>query len=253
MQSSPGTPTGHGCILSSRTRTGCWRWAADENAVLGLSTRQHVDQIVVSVGPYMFRRLPCPLEKALGQVARHRFAAAEDLEVASPRHPASISSRHVAGVACMTVACEDSSSPFNRSPSIAVSRSARTTVAPAVKGSKSSRPAMSNDSVVTATILSSAFSPGVCAMLARKLTRGTVRYLYSLGSSRRSRGVDHVRDVVGSRRRRHRRAQVRQPMLRRRGRWLGPHRPVASPRRSEVVTTTDIPESSTMSARRSAG
>ena len=45
------------------------------------STGDVADQTVVSVGPYMFHTDAGPGEQLVGQVARQRLAAAEDLDV----------------------------------------------------------------------------------------------------------------------------------------------------------------------------
>ena len=75
----------------------------------------------------------------------------------------------VVGVACITLMPWAWARRASTSPSIASSRWASTTRAPVVSGRKSSRTAMSNDSVVTASSRSPAFRPGSVRMLARKL------------------------------------------------------------------------------------
>jgi hypothetical protein len=87
----------------------------------------------------------------------------------APLHPASNSSRQVAGVACMTEAPDSAIAAARSRPSDVVAASASWMRAPTVSGSISSSTAMSNDSVVTASSTSSAARPGVSAMLVRKL------------------------------------------------------------------------------------
>src|SRR5271154_3461431 len=77
MYSSPGNPTGTGRSAASST----WQ------AVLAIGTPMltgspartfhSVDQIVVSVGPYMFNTLPGAVEQTVGEVARQGLAAAQ--------------------------------------------------------------------------------------------------------------------------------------------------------------------------------
>ena len=112
---------------------------------------------------------PAPAAAAPDPAAgpRRRTSA---LNPGPPRQPASISSRQVAGVACITVAWLDSSSPRRAWPSTASSRLASTTCRPTASGSSSSSTAMSKLSVVTATSRSAALRPGSCAMLTRKFT-----------------------------------------------------------------------------------
>src|SRR5437879_6391105 len=119
-----------------------------------------VDQIVVSVGPYIFQT-----DEVLGASCstRSRGTASPPqriLRSLQPFHPASRSKRHVAGVACMHVAPQVSNISRNRSPSAAISRLARMTRAPTVSGKYSSSPAMSNDIVVTANKASLELIPG---------------------------------------------------------------------------------------------
>ena len=129
-----------------------------------------VDQIVVSVGPYMFHSSsPSPTRLSASATGS-----------ASPPHsafipaggvqPESTSIRHVVGVACMIVAPLLCSSSASARGSVVVAAGAITTRAPVISGRYSSSPAMSNDSVVTATRTSSAPSPGVFCIVARKLT-----------------------------------------------------------------------------------
>ena len=70
----------------------------------------------------------------------------------------------------MTVAPDVASACRNCRPSAAVSRLAKTTRAPTMRGRKSSNAAMSNDVVVTASSTSFAVNPGSACMEARKLT-----------------------------------------------------------------------------------
>ena len=119
-----------------------------------------VDQIVVSVGPYMFQSVT---PRAISSLARSTESASPPQSNFKPFtscQPISTSICHVAGVACITVAPELASFSRNCKPSAAVSPAAITRRAPVVKGRKISRPAMSNESVVTASSTSSAVIPG---------------------------------------------------------------------------------------------
>ena len=139
----------------------------------GAATFQHVDQTVVSVGPYRFHSAPRGPVRASSCSARSGGRPSPPISTLKPSwpcQPASISKRQVDGVACITVAWFDSSSARSERPSVASSRRASTTVAPTNKGSSSSSTAMSKLSVVTATSTSPGCRPGSRAMLARKLT-----------------------------------------------------------------------------------
>ena len=67
------------------------------------STRLVVDQIVVSVGPYMFQSCATLVSRtaarSIGMASPPQSALMSDL----PLHPASSKRRQVEGVACMTV------------------------------------------------------------------------------------------------------------------------------------------------------
>src|SRR3954468_9536234 len=97
---------------------------------IGFSTEltfQTVDQIVVSVGPYIFQRdeqrgISCRAKSGGNASPPHRI-----FMCLRPFHPVSSKSRHVAGVACITVAQLFSNRCPRRRPSMATSRSAITT------------------------------------------------------------------------------------------------------------------------------
>src|SRR6516164_3442292 len=107
MYSSPTTPGGVRLRFASRTNT-CVL-AIGRPIGIGLSADvilQTVDQTVVSVGPYMFHN---SAHRGSSSFARSRGIDSPPqraLKPADPFHPASISARHAAGVACMTVHCE---------------------------------------------------------------------------------------------------------------------------------------------------
>ena len=134
------------------------------------ATRSTVDQIVVSVGPYRFHSSPPPASSGAASSGGSASPPHSIRSPGPPVQPASSSSRHVAGVACSTVAPAWVSRACSSFPSAASVRLAISTRAPTVSGSHSSSPAISNDSVVTATTTSVAVSPGVVAMLARKFS-----------------------------------------------------------------------------------
>ena len=143
--------------------------------------RAQVDQTVVSVGPYRFHRA----------TSRPSRRAARSGDSGSPPHsarnsgrgvqPASSSMCQVAGVACISVACDPASSAASASPSSACSRLASTTSAPTDSGRNSSSTEMSNEVVVTASRRSSASSPGARRMLSRKLTTAPLGTTTPLG------------------------------------------------------------------------
>ncbi len=171
ISSSPGTPIGAGTPRRSRMyrlvlpigRPIVSRWP-------GSVRWAHVDQIVVSVGPYMFHR---SRPRAISSSASAGGSASPPQSARSPGvpfHPESTSIRHVVGVACMAVAPDSRIRAASAAGSAAVAADASTTWAPVISGRYSSSPAMSNERVVTATRRSSAVSPGRCAIVVRKLT-----------------------------------------------------------------------------------
>src|SRR5712691_8126191 len=81
-----------------------------------------VDQIVVSVGPYMFQTDRLLLTNSLANSRGRASPPHRILRSLLPSHPASTSERQVMGVACMNVAPDVASFSRNRGPSPAVSR-----------------------------------------------------------------------------------------------------------------------------------
>ena len=171
MYSSPATPGGVGWRLASSTNT-CvlaigrpigTRVSAD-------ATRWMVDQMVVSVGPYMFHS-----SAHRGSSARTRSGGRASpphriFRLGEPLHPAATSARHSAGVACITVQADSRIRSIRRAGSRVSSRLAIATRPPLTSGRNSSRPAISKDSVVTARIVSAAVNPGVRCIDSRKFT-----------------------------------------------------------------------------------
>ncbi|MNW62016.1 hypothetical protein D3C74_401190 [compost metagenome] len=127
-----------------------------------------VDQIVVSVGPYIFQSEPTLGSSSLATSGGRLSPPHNAFNRLLPAYPDSSSIFHVAGVACITVIpCVASSSPKTL-PSAASRFVARTTSAPEISGRNSSRPKISNERVVTDKSLSSAVIPGFLAMESRK-------------------------------------------------------------------------------------
>src|SRR6185436_20341479 len=87
-----------------------------------LSTLCTVDQMVVSVGPYMFHSEPERSRRDRASAGGNASPPHNALNVGPPDQPASIRSRHVDGVACMTVASLARSKSRRRAPSDATSR-----------------------------------------------------------------------------------------------------------------------------------
>src|SRR6267143_1551890 len=81
-----------------------------------------VDQIVVSVGPYMFHNSPQRGSSSLANSRDNASPPHSTLSLRSPFQPASMSIRQVAGVACMMVAPQAAIRSFKSNPSEAVSR-----------------------------------------------------------------------------------------------------------------------------------
>ena len=69
-----------------------------------LRTREQVDQIVVSVGPYMFHSSTPRPTSCSASATGSASPPHSPFSWAHPRHPESTSMRQVVGVACITVA-----------------------------------------------------------------------------------------------------------------------------------------------------
>nr|WP_314413679.1 hypothetical protein [Streptomyces sp. DSM 40484] len=134
-------------------------------------TGSHTDQIVVSVGPYMFHT---PAVRSTNAPAKESGSASPPHNArrpGTPSQPSDTSICHVAGVACITVTPARTNSPANAPGIPAICPSATTTRAPDTSGNHNSSPAMSKPGVVTASSTSPAPSPGRSAIADRKLAR----------------------------------------------------------------------------------
>src|SRR6185295_11210925 len=80
--------------------------------------RLTLDQIVVSVGPYIFHNSPTRPVSSAASSWLNASPPTNPFICRLPCQPLSISSRQPAGVACITVASLSSSSCFNASPSL---------------------------------------------------------------------------------------------------------------------------------------
>src|SRR5262249_35270408 len=107
-----------------------------------------VDQMVVSVGPYMFHRQPQRSIKDSANAGGSDSPPQRILRFGDPSQPASSSNRHVAGVAWTTEARLFAKASWSRVPLEATARLTSTMRAPTVSGRKSSSPAISKDRVV---------------------------------------------------------------------------------------------------------
>ena len=138
--------------------------------VISVSTLQAADQIVVSVGPYRFQS---DAHRFNNWFASSRSRASPPHRILSrslPSQPASSSSLHVAGVACITVAPEFANCSDNLAPSAATSRLTSARCAPTLSGRNTSSAAISNDKVVTESSTSCSTSPGSRRIDVKKLT-----------------------------------------------------------------------------------
>ena len=154
---------------------------ADRHRSLTGLDAQTADQIVVSVGPYMFHTSPRPPSSASARsrgAPRRRTAPSG---AASPRQPASISMRHVAGVACMTVAPAAAIAAASARRPWPRRRRRCTTRAPGSAARTVSSPEMSNDIVVTASSTSSRVRPGSCRIERRKFASARCSMTTPLG------------------------------------------------------------------------
>ena len=174
MYSSPATPTGTGSQLARRGRRGsCSRSGRPIGSGLALaSTRATVDQIVVSVGPYMFHSSSAAREQRVGELARQRLAAAR--APCSPGRPATRASsehppRRRRRLHDRRAAARRAARRARAGPSAVARGRDRRRARRRSSGRNSSSPAMSNESVVTATSTSSARE----ARLARASSAGS--------------------------------------------------------------------------------
>ncbi len=167
MYSSPGTPGGVSRPCSSSTCSSVLAIGAPIE--IGPSpTSATADQMVVSVGPYMFHSSTPPDRSRRASSAGSASPPASAFSPGAPGQPASSSIRQVDGVAWTTLAPEAASSRDNCSPSAAAPRSATTTRAPVTSGSSSSSSEMSKEWVVTASRVSPAVRPGRSRIERRK-------------------------------------------------------------------------------------
>ncbi len=165
MYSSPGTPGGTGWRPASSTYT---RVLAIGRPIGGAPAAPRVssaavDQIVVSVGPYTLVTDGDPAVRASASSAGSASPPTSTRTRASTSGAPSATPRHRLGVACTTVTPSASTTRRSSSGSCTSSLSASTTAAPLISGTNSSRCAMSNPTVVTASSRSS----GVIAVRSR--------------------------------------------------------------------------------------
>ncbi|SFY52140.1 hypothetical protein STEPF1_05410 [Streptomyces sp. F-1] len=151
MYNSPATPGGTNRNRPSSTYTRVLAIGAPIGARPSPASRALVDQMVVSVGPYMFHTAaPAPASAD----ARAPSSASPPTRIRRPSAAAgsaSRSARHSPGVAWRTeTPCARISRP-SRAGSRTASRSATTTVAPDTSGRNTSSREMSNPNVVTAS------------------------------------------------------------------------------------------------------
>ena len=149
-------------------------WSADVR-------RSVEDQIVVSVGPYMFQS---SRQRGSSWQARSDVRASPPQKIRRSLFPSqslSTSMRQVVGVACIAVTACSVSSFLSSRPSAACSAVAMTIWAPHTKGRRNSRIEISNEVVVTARSVSEAAIPGVSAMDRRKLTSARRGIMTPLG------------------------------------------------------------------------
>ncbi|CAM5357244.1 hypothetical protein SGLAM104S_00281 [Streptomyces glaucescens] len=174
MYNSPGTPGGTGRRPASRTYTCVFAIGRPMRGERADSrfTSHAVDQMVVSVGPY---RLVTDTARSASATARSAGSASPPISTRSRSTTAgscASTARHKLGVACITDAPVDTASSHSAAGSRTTSRAATTTPAPLSSGTNSSRPAMSNPTVVTASRRSSAPRANRSRIDTRKLTSG---------------------------------------------------------------------------------
>src|SRR5262249_42877676 len=133
-------------------------------------TCRTADQIVVSVGPYMFQTDEARLTSSFASSRGKASPPHRTLSTGSPFQPASSNCCHVTGVAWTTVASTSFRYSSRRTEYCAVSRLTMASLAPTQSGRKSSSPEISNDSVVTAARTSELLNPGRICIACNRLT-----------------------------------------------------------------------------------
>src|SRR5579883_1518514 len=133
------------------------------------STFAAADQIVVSVGPYIFQTEADRLHSSRASSGGKASPPHNTFNGGSPFQPASRSCCHVTGVACIIVARTVLINSSRVTPYCAISRVARANVAPTQSGANNSSAEMSNDNVVTAAKTSLGEMPGDTATDCSKL------------------------------------------------------------------------------------
>ena len=131
--------------------------------------RAALDQMVVSVGPYIFHSAAPQGSK---RPAKSRVSSSPPHSIFKPGEPCQLAASsifQVVGVACITVTLASSINCASTRPSVFASLGAITISAPQINGRNNSSPAISNDSVVTASSRSDEVRPGVCFIDHRKL------------------------------------------------------------------------------------
>ncbi|CAM5265405.1 hypothetical protein SGRI78S_06747 [Streptomyces griseus subsp. griseus] len=120
-------------------------------------TRSAVDQIVVSVGPYVFHSSAPPSAPASSGVSTSPIDTRTRTHSGTP--PAAASTAHSDGVTWTTVTASAFNSRASAGPSTTVSGGTGTTRAPTVSGATSSHTEMSNAGEIRAATTSPARSP----------------------------------------------------------------------------------------------
>src|SRR2546425_388038 len=165
MNNSPATPTGTRFKYRSRTCNRVLPIGRPSETGAPTVTSAHEDQMVVSVGPYMFHN---PTPAPTSHSAKPGGNPSPPHNTRRPRdgtQPSLKSIRHVDGVACTQLAPDASNNPAND-----FAEDATTNRAPTDNGPNNSNPAMSNPNVVTATTTSPAPNPGRAHAEARRFT-----------------------------------------------------------------------------------
>ncbi len=117
-----------------------------------------VDQMVVSVGPYTFTSRPV-LGRSRRANARGSASPPTRAVTSGTSKPLSRSIAQPVGVACTWVTACRAARALNCAPSRVWLSLATTTVAPVIRGRKSSRPEMSKDTEVSASQVSAGRVP----------------------------------------------------------------------------------------------
>ena len=191
--SSPARPTGP-ARAARPARRACVRDRRPD--VIGSQpcrAERSVDQIVVSVGPYMFHSSPPPA-RAVGERAGSASPPQSAVRPGRPGQPASSNRRQVAGVACIRVIAVRSARRAGARGSTP-SRARRCTTARPRRAAATARGRRCRRTASSPPAARRLAEPGRCAHRRDEVGERAVRISTPFGSPGRAGGVNHVGEL----------------------------------------------------------